>query len=273
MAYESGQPYFPPGHGPHASARSHPAVVGGDWARPGHLSMQGDRDPGRHEPRPPSMPRAREVRWAMLANELFFTVHEDNGRLRMHRDVARVGLAAATIGELLLMNHASIEHGDLIASRDELPVDPLAAILKERIRAEKTYTPVRVWLQLLAAETPPDGDIYDRVAARMERAGIVQARESGFIRRRTRWMPRNMNDAAWPAARVSTALQQNKLLNRFDLVLGGLFLALGLHGTVFTGDIDVMERLLRAHVRALEEQYIELLYQAETVVAASVITG
>ncbi|MGK5680141.1 GOLPH3/VPS74 family protein [Actinoplanes sp. URMC 104] len=217
--------------------------------------------------------REQTVRWSMLANELFLTVHEDNGRLRLHRDVARAGLAAATIAELMLMGHAGIEHGNLIAATGAQPIDPLAAILKQRIRAERAYAPVRVWLQLLATETPADGDVYDRVAARMERAGVVRRRETGLIRRTTRWMPCSMNDAAWPAARLSTALYQGKRLDVFDKVLGGLLLALELHSTVLTGDSDVLEALLRAHLEVIDDSYGELFYQTETLIAASAITG
>ena len=229
---------------------------------------------------PPPSRRPRLLRdtmdvWPMLADDMFRVCHEDSGKPILHRDVARVGLSAALIGELMLAGRVVIENTNLVPVPSDPPPDPLAAAILQRVCAEPTSAPVQQWLRFLATEEPADGDVYDRVAARLERANQVIRREKGFLflRRNTWYMPTDMNAAAWPGARLSTALYQARALDTHDMVLGGLVMALGMHGQVLTGDTDVLEQLLRRHVRAVEPQYAELIHQTETAVGASVITG
>ena len=218
-------------------------------------------------------PSSRVV-WPLLADDLFRLAHNDYGKPRLHLTVARTGLAAALLGELLHTGFVAVEQDKLLWRRTTVvPIDPLAAAVFAHVRAEPKNLLVRDWLTYLSAAEAPIGDIYDRVAERMERAGHVEQRTKGIFRRRTVWMPSDMNNAAWPWARLSQHLQRHEQLDDFDTALGGLVIATGLIRDVLVGDSRNLEDLLRRNLTVAQPGMRALIYHAETAIGAGVITG
>lgn len=212
-------------------------------------------------------------RWPPVGNDLFFVAHDDWGRLRLHRDVARLGLSAAVLAELLLTEYATIHDGALVPLVADDPVDPVAARVLRRLYAEPHQMPVRDWLAFLADEAQPDGDVYGQVARRLQSAGLVQPERVGLLRRSVRYVPVDVNTAAWPWARISGQVERGDRLGTVDTALGGLILATDLHRHVLTGDPGSVECRLRRNTAAGSAAVRELLRHTETAVGSTVFTG
>lgn len=213
-------------------------------------------------------------RWPMIADDFFFVAHDDwPHKLRLHRDVARLGLGAAVVAELLMAQYVDIRHDALIALVAGRPADQVAARLMTRLSDELGAVPVRDWLAYLADAGQPDGDIYDQVGRRMVLAKKVEAERTGLLRRSIRYVPMDINAAAWPWARLSQQLERGTQLDDADTVLGGLLLATGLHAHVLIGDVGPLESRLRRNIAAAPVAVRELLRHTETAVGAAVITG
>jgi hypothetical protein len=237
-------------------------------------------------PPPAALPRpllgrfsAESSRWPLVADDLFRVAHNDWGKPLLHRDVAGLGLGAAVLAELLLARYATVHDGALIPvvpadpADPADPVDPLAATVLRQIRAEPHELALRNWLAFLAGTAPSGGDVYEQVARRLARAGHVRAEPRGLLRRSVRYVPGDMNTAAWPWARVSQALEHGHHLDAFDTMLVGLILATDLHRRVMVGDAGHIEAQLRRNVDEAPLEVRELLYHTETAVGATVITG
>jgi hypothetical protein len=216
--------------------------------------------------------RRRRLWWPLIADDLFRVAHDDYGKPRLHRDVARLGLAAAVLAELLLTETVTIDDDKLISTSAVDPTDSLAAAVLRQVHAERHDLPVRDWLAFLGAATLPGGDMYEQVAGRLTRAGHVRPAVRRFPRR-VRYVPLDINAAAWPWARLSQSLGRGEQLNDFNTVLGGLILATDLHRRVLTGDAGGIEQRVRLNTDRVPTPVQRLLYHTETATGATVITG
>ncbi len=213
-------------------------------------------------------------RWPLVADDLFAVAHDDwPHRLRLHRDVARLGLGAAVIGELVMAEYLDVRDDTLMALVAGRPADPLAARVMSRVLDEHQAMPVRDWLAFLADAAQPDGDIYEQVARRMLLTGRIRAERIGLLRRSTRYVPVDINTAAWPWVRISRQLEHGTRLGDADTVLGGLMLATDLHSHVLTGNSGPLEAELRRNICAAPQAVRELLRHTESAVGSAVITG
>jgi hypothetical protein len=213
-------------------------------------------------------------RWPLVTVDLFFVAHDDwPHKLRMHLDVARLGLGAAVLAELLMAKYINISDGDLVPLVAGRPADPVAARLMLRVLDEPQTRTVRDWLAYLADDAQPDGDIYDQVGRRMVLAGLVRAQRTGLLRRSTRYTPVNISAAAWPWARISRHLEHGTQLGDADTVLGGLILATDLHSRVLSGKAGEVESRLRTNIAEAPAAVRELLRHTEAAVGSVVITG
>lgn len=180
---------------------------------------------------------------------------------------------AAVLAELLLAGFATIHDDKLVAALVAEPIDPLGAAVMRQLRAEPQELAVRDWLTFLASTALGGADMYEQVGRRMQLAGHVEAECKGLLRRSVRYVPRNINTAAWPWARLSGKLRSREPLDDFDTALGGLILATGLHRRVLVGDAGDVEARLRSNVAGAPREVSALLYHTETAVGATVITG
>jgi hypothetical protein len=209
----------------------------------------------------------------LVADDFFRVAHDDWGKSRLHRDVCRLAMSAAVVAELLLTECVTIHDGLLVPTAAIEPLDPLAAAVLRQVRAETEELPVREWLAFLGSATLPGGDMYQQVASRLTRAGHVQLETRGLVRRSVRYVPVDINAAAWPWARLSQVLDRGEQLDDFDTVLGGLVLATDLHRLVLVGNAAGIEQRLRINTSGAPPAVRELLYQTETATGSTVITG
>ncbi|MFI5493572.1 GPP34 family phosphoprotein [Actinoplanes sp. NPDC051859] len=220
------------------------------------------------------MGRARvPSRWPLIADDLFRVAHDDWGRLRLHADVVGAALGAAVLAELVLEGFATTVDGMVAAHPDGEPVDPFAATVLRLIRAERRAWSVRDWMRYLTSGTMPGGDSYEQVTRRLALAGHLHTKRKGVFRRKLRCTPVDVNAAAWPWVRLSRAAHSQERLDSADTVLAGLILATDLHRKVLTGAAGDLEDWLRSNVDDVRVDLRDLLYQAETAVAAAVTTG
>lgn len=207
-------------------------------------------------------------RWPLLADDMFRVTHEDRdgGRL-LHSDVAGLGLAAALLGELLLAGRITFRAGQVIVVDRRPPLDALAHAVLDQLAGEAVAHPIRVWLTFVARTA------YTDVAQRLLRAGHVRTRTSRrLFTTTTRYVPVNMNTAAWPWARLSTQLASGRELDAFDTVLSGLVLATDLHRIVLSGPAAEVTAQLQAIVAAAAPPVRELIEHTRSAVGATVIT-
>jgi hypothetical protein len=170
----------------------------------------------------------------VLANDFFRLAHHDvTGQPRLPVAVCGLGLAAALLAELAFSRRLVIRGGSVVVRTGAAPADPLAHAVLNQITADiaqdRTLADVRVRLEGLRR------DAYPQVAHRLWLAGAVEPAEPGFRlwgRRPVVWVPTDMNQAAWPWARLSTRLRAGERLDEFDSVLAGLANATGLAAMV-----------------------------------------
>lgn len=231
------------GGGRHAAVGSWP-VVGRN--RPAH----GDR-----------------LRWPLVADDVFRLVHRDHdGRLLLNGHIAGLGLAAGLLAELVLARRITLHTGQVVVIDFAPPVDALAHTVLDRLATEPTTHPVRTWLPFLAQTVYPD------VAARLLRAGHLREDVTrSLLGRRVRYVPANMNTAAWPWARLSQRLRAGQPLDYVDTVLGGLVLATDLHRSVLLGTTAALEAGLRDAAAHAPAPIRDLLAHAEAAVGDAVI--
>ena len=266
------QPVRPPrGSGPRHAAEDRPEADQPEQRAPAAAPVR--QSPARSAGR-----SWRKDRWPLLADDVFRVAHDDWGSPRVHREVAKQALSAAVLAELLLSGHAILDRGALIPARVDDSLDPIGAAVMSQLRAESDELHVRDWLAFLTTSEIADRDLYDQVGSRLEQTRHVVRESPGLLsravlRRSARYVPLDINAAAWPWARLSGRLRQGERLDAFDTALGGLILAAGLHRHVLVGDAGDVETSLRRHVAAADVEIRELVYHTETAVGASVITG
>jgi hypothetical protein len=210
----------------------------------------------------------RRPTWPLVADDLFRLAHRDHdGRPLLDEHVTGLGLAAALLAELVLAKRLALPGGQVIIVDAEPPIDALAHTVLDRLAAERAALPVRTWLAYLARTAHQD------VADRLTRAGhLRKTTERRLLGRRVRYVPTDMNTAAWPWARLSGRLQKGQPLDGFDTVLGGLILATDLYRTVLLGHPADLETGLRAAVADAPAPVRELLAHTEAAVGDAIIT-
>ncbi|MBO3741630.1 GOLPH3/VPS74 family protein [Actinoplanes flavus] len=210
----------------------------------------------------------RRPTWPLVADDLFRLAHRDHdGRPLLDEHVTGLGLAAALLAELVLAKRLALPGGQVMIVDTEPPIDALAHTVLDRLAAERAALPVRTWLAYLARTAHQD------VAERLSRAGhLRKTTERRLLGRRVRYVPTDMNTAAWPWARLSGRLQKGQPLDGFDTLLGGLILATDLYRTVLLGHAADLETGLRAAVTTAPAPVRELLAHTEAAVGDAIIT-
>lgn len=164
---------------------------------------------------------------ALLADQFFLIAHEDRtGKSRLHPRATGLGLAAALLGELVMMGRLRAVDGELFVVNPEPPGDALAHDVLDLLIAQRHHRELRTWMAYLAQ------DATDRVGARLIRAGVLEP----VVRRRllstqTVYMPldsEQRNKAAWIQVRLANILVQGRVVDITDRALAGLVAATGL---------------------------------------------
>jgi hypothetical protein len=184
--------------------------------------------------------------WPLLADDLFQIMHDDGnapGRLRTSPRTAALGLAGALLAELAFAERIALR-GDTVTVIDvTAPPDVAAHLVLADIAGEVVEHPVSTWVHYLADTA------YRRVAHRLVRRGRIREEvHLRWLRRTSAFVPVDLNQAAWPAARLSTQYVKGRL-HTLDCVLSGLVCAVGLQHHVF---FDLAEHELAAVPNVLE---------------------
>ncbi|MEV6493147.1 GPP34 family phosphoprotein [Actinoplanes sp. NPDC051633] len=215
--------------------------------------------------------RSGRKTWPLVADDLFLVAGDEWGKLRLHRDVARIGLAAALLAELILAEYATVELDSLVPACPEEPIDRLAGAVIRQVRAERSKLPVRTWIDFLATVKLADDDVFDHVGHRLERAGRVDAQERGiWWWHRVVYVPHDLNDCAWAGARISTALRRGEAFTLSDVAFAGLMLATGLHRYALLGHGSEIEQQLRVRLAQAPAGLRALIRHTEDAVSTAI---
>jgi hypothetical protein len=206
--------------------------------------------------------------WPLLADDMFRLAHRDSdGAGLLDARVAGFSLSAALLGELLLTGHVVIRGGVVIVREAAAPSDVLAHTVLDQLVSENEHHPVRTWLAYLGRTA------YVEVAGRLERAGHVEAQQSRrLFKHTTRYVPTDMNTAAWPWARLAGLVSRGESLSDFDTLLGGLAVTADLHRVVLVGDADAFAVTLRPLIATAPPPIRELITHTRAAVGDAVIT-
>jgi hypothetical protein len=206
--------------------------------------------------------------WPLVADDMFRLAHRDHdGALLLHADAVGLGLAAALLAELLIARRVTIRNGLVVVIDTAPPIDALAHTVLDHLTGEAAAHPVRTWLTFLARTAHED------VALRLLRAGHVREEASRrLLSRSVRYVPTDINTAAWPWARLSQLLRAGRQLDDVDTILGGLVLATDLYRKVLLGSTADLSAGLRAVVAHSPVAAQELLSHTEAAVGDAIIT-
>lgn len=208
----------------------------------------------------------------LLAEEYLYCAHDTiSGRRLLSDRMTGLGLGGARLGELVLASAMRIVDGrlEVTASRSAGLGD--ADVLLREIAAERDLTAVRDWLQYLAT------DSYEVVGDRMVEAGLVEHRRTRRLWRRVDlYVPKDMNVAEWPVARLATIMRRREPMERADAALAGILGATGVATSLFVElDLEPLQYAmgeLRRRRDVVGDSLLELLAQTEAVVGDAVLT-
>jgi hypothetical protein len=250
---------------------------------PQHAAWQRSRSAVRGEatpqfPRPQFEPRSVRPRqgrqlWPLIADDFFLVAQDDRAKPLIHREIAKVGLSAAILAELVLAGYVMIVDGRLDLLMSDQPIDSLARHVAFEIGEQHDPLSVRDWLAALSTVELRGADIFDRVGARLVTAGKAQLEKYGLRRNKVRYRPRDANVSGWAWAHVSRALHRGENLGHEDVVLAGLMLACDLHGRVLIGDTLGLEADIRARIKAVPQPVQDLLRHAEGAIGSAITTS
>jgi Golgi phosphoprotein 3 (GPP34) len=165
----------------------------------------------------------------LLADRLFLVLHDRaSGRCRVRERVAGVGLAAALLGELVLGGAITTTVDTVVTNTGRRPQDALALQVYQVLCQSAAPVWVQDWLHTASGEVP------GRVAQRLVAAGHLRVSHRRFSGK-PRYLPVDLNAAAWPESRLVTDLTHRAPMSTVDTVLGGLLLTTGLRRTRLRG--------------------------------------
>jgi Golgi phosphoprotein 3 GPP34 len=168
------------------------------------------------------------IRRLFLGDQLFLAAHDDvTGKPRQRRRAIALGLAAAMLGELMLLEKVTVEGGLVVPVARYAPQDALAHAVLDQLAGEREAHGLRTWIAYLGQSAT------QRVAERLERQGhLRQVEIRRLLRVQPRWVPTDMSTAATPAALLRHHLNHQQPLEIPEIVLAGLVDAVGLSPAV-----------------------------------------
>jgi Golgi phosphoprotein 3 GPP34 len=206
-----------------------------------------------------------------IADDLFLVaLDERTGRIRLHPRALGLGLAAALLAELALLDHVTYAPSGQIkvSSGMATPAAVHHARMCDQLAAEPDH-PVPTWLSYFAQTAP------DVVAARLVARGFLRKEASrGILRSKEAYLATDGSALAWRTLRMANIIGKRDVRNWEDGVLVTLLDATGLvdhvlwHGS--TGDLENLRDIV-AGVNA--DPFFQVLStQVSALIAAGVMT-
>jgi Golgi phosphoprotein 3 GPP34 len=205
----------------------------------------------------------------LLADQLFLTAHDDvTGKPRQRPRAIALGLAAALLGELMLLEKISTAgDGLVLAITRYAPQDALMHAVLDQLAGEREAHNLRTWIAFLGQSAT------DWVAARLERTGHVRHTEvRRLLRTEPRWVPTDMSVAATPGALLRHHLNHRQPLEPPEIVLAGLVEAIGLTSLVLWGVPSRTVEYRDWCLSTLPTPLQELIAETTAAVAAAVLS-
>ena len=172
-----------------------------------------------------------------LADEFYLIAHQDStGQRRLHSRAAGYGIAAALLAELHLHGNLTMDDHNVTVTSPSPPPDPLVHNILEHLLGEPVKRPVRDWLAFLGRTCVVD------VAKRLTRQGVLEVVETKWLWSVNRtYVPAEINEAAWPHARITARLlhgatHRDVELDLPDQILTGLCFVTGLTRKMLWGE-------------------------------------
>lgn len=175
----------------------------------------------------------------LLAAEYLYCAHDTiSGRLLLSDRAVGVGLGGARLGELVLASMLRITQG-----------------------------------HLQVTSTRSMGLVGDRMVT----AGLVEHRRTRRLWRRVdRFVPKDLNAAEWPTARLATIMREQEPMEHADAALAGIIAATGLAPRLFAElDVEPLRYAtgeLRRQRDVAGESLSELVTQIEAALGDAVLT-
>jgi hypothetical protein len=203
----------------------------------------------------------------LLADDFYFTAHDHiTGKRHLSEGATGLGLAASLLGELVLFERITVEHGDIRVVNRIPPEDALAYTILEHLLAEPEVVGAKEWLLYLRQ------DAEDQVGQRLLRAGHVRRMQARKLLRTTmQYVPVDLNTFLWPATKLEMALRRREQVEVQDLFLAGLINVTDLHRSVIHG-VPSSTTSITQLLPVLPPALRELLVIADAVYGDAVLT-
>lgn len=225
-----------------------------------------------------------------LADDLWMAAHDTpDGRPVLHTKPVGIGLAAALLGELVVLNWIQEVDGEgrLLLHKDAAQYAPpsdvaLSGVLSQLIREHKSSQ--RESSRHAASSTLSADDWIQHLHLSDGRRLVEQrlladshihleTHRSLFRSARTVYVPSSSSTSGWPSARLKRSLAEGEELDEKDLALAGLIIAIGLESHALEGlsrrHRDFLSKQIQARMRPSLRQ---LIMRAESAVGRIALT-
>jgi hypothetical protein len=201
-----------------------------------------------------------------LADDLYFIAHDDHtGRPHLHPRAVQLGLAAALLGELMLVDRLIVQSGRIYVRSQQPPADALAHAILDRLVGQP-HTELRAELAVIA------GSAAEAVAQRLERDGQVRYVQTRRLTRTTgHWVPTDPSQAAWRTIRLRRLLSDGDEVTWHDVILAALLSAVGATGRLLRDAEPQARTRLTAIIARLPGSVAELVAHTEAAVGNAVL--
>jgi hypothetical protein len=202
-----------------------------------------------------------------LGDEFWLIAHHDySGKPLCAWPIMSAGLAGAILGELLMDRQVIFAQSRvMVAAQAQSPLDEVAGLAVAELSRQPVAYPVRDWITHFAEV------LYDPVCRRLAGSHLVEQVRGGPFGRR-RYVPCDPTVGSSPTVLLHYLIgilgDRPAELDYQSAALAGLTLATGLESEIISDDPASVRSGLRAMVRKLPDDMLEVLGAVQAVVSA-----
>jgi hypothetical protein len=203
-------------------------------------------------------------------DRLYLLAHDSDGDPLTHLPSIRLGLAAATICDLILSEHLTVQKGQISYRAGASVADPINAVVLGAVHASKPPRDLRRWLKWIS------GDIHERTTSGLHACGqLVRTSKRRLLGPdRIAYRPRTPEVANYVCAPLYRALCGTNYIDTSTYVMAGLVHALQLQRVIGINlsNTQLLDQLYDLAIRAEPpvSETVQTLHQliGETATAA-----